>query len=127
MALAEAKGAHDSRKPRCTLHQASTLYQGYNSSHVGQITRHLATRLQEHWRASSHVYASFELWANHDNARGEVLNRRNLLFKLLTLEALHISRRKPGIDQEYRSRELTQRMKRLSLYYDFAVKIAKRH
>ena len=86
---------------------------GCNSSSVGQTTRHLATRLHEHSLVSSHVGSHLlKCGQIMENASVKLLNRSNRPTKLLTLEALHISRLQPGINQkeEYRSREHTLRV-----------------
>ena len=71
---------------------------GCNSSYARQTTRHLATRLQEHSRASSHVGTHLlNCGQTMENASVEVLERSKLPSKLLTLEALHISRRQRAL------------------------------
>ena len=86
---------------------------GCNSRYVVQTTRHLATRLHEHSRKSSHVGSHLlKCGQIMKNASVRLLDRSNRPIKLLTLEALHLSRLQPGIIQkeEYRSRELTLRV-----------------
>ena len=83
---------------------------GCQSSYVGQTTRHLTTRIQEHARPASHVGSHLSNCSQTmQDAEINVSDRTNSNIKLLTLEALHISRRAPSINQkeEYRTRELT--------------------
>ena len=84
---------------------------GCQSSYVGQTTRHLTTRIQEHARPASHVGSHLRNCSQTmQDADVNIIDRTNSNTKLLTLEALHISRRAPSINQkeEYRTRELTE-------------------
>ena len=85
---------------------------GCISNYVGQKTRHLVTRLHEHSRVSSHVGSHLKCGQIMENVSVKILDISNRPTKLLTLEALNISRLQPGIDQkeEYRSRALTLRV-----------------
>ena len=97
--------------------KSNVVYQincpGCQSSYVGQTTRHLSTRIREHSRTSSNV-------GEHLSKCGVTLHEEDVKIidssssynKLLTLEALHIQKRKPTINtkEEYRSRELTLRV-----------------
>ena len=86
---------------------------GCQSSHVGQTTRHLSTRIREHSRKSSNVGEHLShcgVALTEDNVK--IIDSSSSYSKLLTLEALHISKEKPKINtkEEYRSRELTLRV-----------------
>ena len=86
---------------------------GCQSSYVGQTTRHLTTRMREHSRPPSHVAEHFALCQkqlNEDDVK--IIDRSSNPAKLLTLEALHIARRRPAINkkEEYRTRQLTLKM-----------------
>ena len=86
---------------------------GCQSSYVGQTTRHLTTRIQEHSRISSHVGDHLKNCnTTMEDCEIKVIDRTTNAAKLLTLEALHISRRAPSLNQkeEYRARELTLRI-----------------
>ena len=83
---------------------------GCSASYVGQTTRHLTTRLNEHSRISTPVGEHMtQCVGNSENLVAKIIDRSNEPVKLLTLEALHINRLKPRINrkEEYRSRELT--------------------
>ena len=83
---------------------------GCNSRYVGQTVRHLQTRLTEHLRAGKPVGEHIrECTGDINNHNARILDQCNDSNKLLTLEALHISRLKPGLNarEEYRQRVLT--------------------
>lgn len=86
---------------------------GCESCYVGQTARHLTTRLHEHMRKSTPVGAHLvECGVDAKTLEAKVIDSCLNLEKLLTREALHISRRKPGLNQreEYRQRQLTLRL-----------------
>ena len=111
------------KSPIPKLLLSNVVYQitcpGCQSSYVGQTTRHLTTRIQEHSRVGEHLKTPSHVGehlkncnATMDDAEIKVIDRTTNAAKLLTLEALHISRRAPSINQkeEYRGRELTLRL-----------------
>ena len=84
-----------------------------DASYVGQTIRHLSTRLNEHRRPTSPVGEHLQ----YCHGASEIMNYRILSkctnsSKLLTMEALHIAQKKPGLNtrEEYRHRELTIRL-----------------
>ena len=104
------------KSPVPKMFLSNVVYQitcpGCQSSYVGQTTRHL-TRIQEHARPASHVGSHLSNCSQTmQDAENNVIDRTNSNIKLLTLEALHISRRAPSVNQkeEYRTRELTLRV-----------------
>ena len=83
---------------------------GCNSRYVGQTVRHLQTRLAEHLKIGKPVGEHIrECTGDINNHNARILDQCNDSNKLLTLEALHISRLKPGLNarEEYRQRVLT--------------------
>ena len=113
----QEKTALPSLKSRVSdVFQSHVVYRltcsGCNASYVGQTTRHLTTRLREHGRPRSKV-GQHLLECNEliENVQFKIIDKSDNVPKLLTLEALHISRIKPRINtrDEYRSRELTLR------------------
>ena len=87
-------------------------FSGCNSTYVGQTVRHLITRIEEHKKADSPVgihLQQCELEGNSADLSWEIIDRSNNQTKLLTLEAIHIRKEKPGLNtrDEFRSRELT--------------------
>ena len=86
---------------------------GCNSCYVGQTIRHLITRKIEHLRdsapAGNHLK---ECGADKAAVEARILARCLDTNKLLTLEALYISRRRPALNtrQEYRQRYLTVKL-----------------
>ena len=85
---------------------------GCTSTYVGQTVRHLTTRIEEHKKADSPVglhLQQCQLEGNSADLSWEIINRSNNQTKLLTLEAIHIRKEKPGLKtrDEFRSRELT--------------------
>ena len=85
---------------------------GCQARYVGQTTRHLATRLGEHCRKTSPVGDHLRNCAQNAAIEHKIIDKSFNVQKLLTLEALHISRLRPTLNQreEYRSRELTIRL-----------------
>ena len=105
------------KSPIPKMFLSNVVYQitcpGCQSSYVGQTTRHLTTRIQEHARPASHGGSHLRNCSQTmQDADVNIIDRTNSNAKLLTLEALHISRRAPSINQkeEYRKRELTLRV-----------------
>ena len=105
------------KSPIPKMFLSNVVYQitcpGCQSSYVGQTTRHLTTRIQEHARPASHVGSHLRNCSQTmQDADVNIIDRTNSNTKLLILEALHISRRAPSINQkeEYRTRELTLRV-----------------
>ena len=101
------------------LLQSHVVYEiicpGCKSSYVGQTARHLTTRLCEHSRDSSHMGTHLKICHRSEKfGKGniKIIDKTSNPVKLLTLEALHIARRKPQLNQkeEYRARELTLRV-----------------
>ena len=87
-------------------------FSGCNSTYVGQTVRHLTTRIEEHKKADSPVgihLQQCQLEGNSADLSWEIIDRSNNQTKLLTLEAIHIRKEKPGLNtrDEFRSRELT--------------------
>ena len=85
---------------------------GCTSTYVGQTVRHLTTRIEEHRKADSPVglhLQQCQLEGNSADLSWEIIDRSNNQTKLLTLEAIHIRKEKPGLNtrDEFRSRELT--------------------
>ena len=85
---------------------------GCTSTYVGQIVQHLTTRIEEHKKAHSPVGLHFQqcqLEGNSADLSWEIIDRSNNQTKLLTLEAIHIRKEKPGLNtsDEFSSRELT--------------------
>ena len=86
---------------------------GCNSSYVGQTVRHLITRKIEHFRDSAPVGNHLkECGADKAAVEATILDRCLDTNKLLTLEALYISRRRPALNtrEEYRQRYLTVKL-----------------
>ena len=79
---------------------------------VGQIVRHLTTRVKEHRKADSPV-GQYLKECGGDSLSSElswkIIDQANSNHKFLTLEALHIFKEKPGLNarDEIRSSELT--------------------
>ena len=85
---------------------------GCTSTYVGQTVRHLITRIEEHKKVDSPVglhLQQCQLEGNSADLSWEIIDRSNNQTKLLTLEAIHIRKEKPGLNtrDEFRSRELT--------------------
>ena len=94
----------------CVVYQITCS--GCNSCYVGQTARHLRTRLSEHRRPTAPVGGHLAECAGRDNFQLKILGGSCNLVKLLTLEALFISRLKPDLNsrEEYRQRPLTIRL-----------------
>ena len=86
---------------------------GYQSSYVGQTTRHLATRVHEDSKGTIPVGEHLN-WCGFtiDSCEVKIIDTARDSAKLLTLEALHINQRKPSINrkEEYKARELTLKL-----------------
>ena len=85
---------------------------GCNSTYVGQTVRHLTTRIEEQKKADSPVglhLQQCQLEGNSADLSWEIIDRSNNETKLLTIEAIHIRKEKPGLNtrDEFRSKELT--------------------
>ena len=85
---------------------------GCTSTYVGQTVRHLTTRIEEQKKADSPVglhLQQCQLEGNSADLSWKIIDRSNNQTKLLTLEAIHVRKEKPGLDtrDEFRSRELT--------------------
>ena len=86
---------------------------GCNSCYVGQTVRHLITRKIEHLRDSAPVGSHLkECGADKAAVEARIVDRCLDTNKLLTLEALYISRRRPALNtrEEYRQRYLTVKL-----------------
>ena len=86
---------------------------GCNSCYVGPTVRHLITRKIEHLRDSAPVGSHLkECGADKSAVEARILDRCLDTNKLLTLEALYISRKRPALNtrEEYRQRYLTVKM-----------------
>ena len=88
---------------------------GCKSTSVGQIVRHLATRVEEHKKEDSLV--GIHICQRREEATTAQLNREiidhsNNSMELLTMEALHIRKLRPGINTrvEFRSREFSLKL-----------------
>ena len=94
----------------CVVYQITCT--GCNSCYVGQTARHLRTRLSEHRRPTAPVGGHLAECAGLDNFQLKILGGSCGLVKLLTLEALFISRLKPDLNSrdEYRQRPLIIRL-----------------
>ena len=87
---------------------------GCTSTYVGQTVRHLTTRIEEHKKADSPVglrLQQCQLEGSSADLSWEIIDRSNnhTKLQLLTLEAIHFRKEKPGLNtrDEFRSRELT--------------------
>ena len=85
---------------------------GCTSTYVGQTVRHLATRIEENKKADSPVglhLQQCQLEGKSADLSWEIIDRSNNQTKLLRLEAIHIWKKKPGMNtlDGFRSRELT--------------------
>ena len=82
---------------------------GCSSSYVGQTTRHLTTRYSEHLRVNSPLSEHLkECAVDAELTDARILDKCNVPFKLLTLEALYIAKMRPSLNQQDGwSRELT--------------------
>ena len=85
---------------------------GCTFTYGGQTVRHLATRIEEHKKADSPVglhlqQCQFE--GKSADLSCEIIDRSNNQRKMLTLEAIHIRKEKPGLNtrDDFRSRVLT--------------------
>ena len=88
---------------------------GCSACYVGQTVRHLTTRVTEHMRKTSPVGQHIaECMGSLTGVTLEpkILDTCRDASKLLTLEALHIAKKQPGLNQreEYRQRFLTLRL-----------------
>ena len=89
---------------------------GCNSCHVGKTVRHLITRKIEHRRDSAPVGSHLkECGADKAAVEARILDRcldTNKTNKRLTIERLHISRRRPALNtrEEYRQKYLTVKL-----------------
>ena len=77
-----------------------------------QTVRHLTTRIEEYKKADSPVGLHLQQWQLEGNSADlswEIIDSSNNEPKLLTKEAKHIRKEKPGLNtrDEFRSRELT--------------------
>ena len=101
------------------LFQSNVVYcitcSGCDALYVGQTSRHLTTRLDEHSRKGTPVATHFEQCGvpRSEIRRAVTLLDRSLsIDSLLTLEALYISEMQPSINtkEEFRSKTLLLRM-----------------
>ena len=100
---------------------------GCNSTYVGQTFRYLTTRIEEHKKADSPLglhHQQCQLEGNSADLSWEIIDRSNNQTKLLTLEAIHIRKEKPGLNtrDEFRSKELTLKIYSQNIL-DFLFKI----
>ena len=82
------------------------------STYVEQTVRHLTTRIEEHKKADTPVefhLQQYQFEGNSADLSWEIIDRSNNQTKLLTLEAIHITKEKQGLNtrDELRSRELS--------------------
>ena len=87
----------------------------------GQNDRFLTTRIEEHKKRDSPVGLHLQqcsLDRNSADLSWESIDRSNNQTKLLTLEAIHIRKEKPGLNtrDEFRSRELTLKIQFQELF-----------
>ena len=87
---------------------------GCNSSYARQTVQHLATKVEEHKKEDSSVGIHKRQYGEEATTRvlsWEIIDKSKTALKHLTLEALHITKLRPGINtrDEFRSRELTLR------------------
>ena len=85
---------------------------GCKSRYVGQTVRHLTTRLNEHRKEPSAMFEHMRGCCPDEQFLFKVIDTTRDATKLLTLEAVHIEKRKPELNrrEEYRTRELTIRI-----------------
>ena len=82
---------------------------GCNSTYVGQTCRHLATKTSEHQKTDSLVGQNVVVCCGALSALNcKIIDQCQESKKLLTIEAVQISRRQPQLNtrDEYKSREL---------------------
>ena len=86
-------------------------FSGRTSTYVGQTVRHLTTRIgeQKNRLTGRPHLQQCQLEGNSADLSWEIIDRSNNRTKLLTVEAIHISKEKSGLNtrDEFRSRELT--------------------
>ena len=78
-------------------------FSGCTSTFVGQIVRHLTTRIEEDKKADSPVGLHLQqcnLEGNSADHTWNILDSSNNQTKLLTLEAIHIRKQKPGLNYD---------------------------
>ena len=100
------------------LFQSNVVYcitcSGCDALYVGQTSRHLTTRLDEHSRKGTPVATHFEQCGvpRSEIRRAVTLLDRSLSIDSLTLEALYINEMQPSINtkEEFRSKTLLLRM-----------------
>ena len=97
--------------------KSSVVYQivcpGCQSSYVGQTTRHLTTRINEHQRSTAPVSQHLSVCSPMSVfPQAKIIDSSRLPSKLLTLEALYIDKLKPSLNQreEFRQRHLTLKL-----------------
>ena len=89
---------------------------GCNSTYVGQTVRHLATRVDEHYKSDypvrQHLLDGNKEVGGTSELKSEIIDQTANTHKLLTLGASHIWREWPRINtcNEFRSRELTLKL-----------------
>ena len=85
---------------------------GCKACYVGQTIRHMKTRLSEHLKTTMPVGEHLANCAGTDAYSVDILEKCQDLTKLMTLEALHIAKRKPILNnrEEYRQRPLAVRL-----------------
>ena len=80
-----------------------------NVCYVGETSRHLATRINEHLNSdkSSHIYKHLQLHVNckeaNDVSSFSVLDHAKTSYQLKLKEALHISFAKPELNKQVRN------------------------
>ena len=85
---------------------------GCTSNYVGQTLRHLTISIEEYKKVESALGLHLQqchIEGNSADLSWKIIDRSNNQKKLLTLEAIHIRKEKPGLNtrDEFRSRELT--------------------
>ena len=95
---------------------------GCNSNYVGQTLRYLTIRIEEYKKAESLLglhLQQCQLEGKSADLSWEFIDRSNNQKKLLTLEAIHIKKEKPGLNprDEFRSRELTLKENLVPKYF----------
>ena len=88
---------------------------GCKSIYVGQMVRHLTTRIEEHRKEDTPVGQHIRQCGSESGKsefKWKIIDQASSSIKLLTLEALHIRKERSAINtrDEFRSRELTLRL-----------------
>ena len=106
--LPSLKSSADSNLKSHVVYELSC--RGCSSTYVGQTCRHFATRISEHQKINSPVGQHVvECCGALTVFNYKIIDQCLDSKKLMTIDTLHISRRKPQLNtrEEYKSRELT--------------------